>query len=338
MDRRSFMFGGTVLIGSGGGLGGYISVNTYAANDGLLAYTDCVAPSYVNGYARFQRPLTDDYTYSMPGARLRFRSNAKIVNVMLRYNGLVTRSDARNTIGHVYIDGVFSANFTGPYAIDVTGVHRVNIVNGSASDRLYEIILPYADGLEFGGVEVDAPYVVTAAAARTGDLMVCFGDSITQGFSATDTRRSWPFLLGEAKGYRCLNMGFGGRATIAADGTVLGGMGADLITVLIGYNDFAAQTALATFKANFKSLLTNINAVDPTVPVYVATPIVSATVLGIPLSSYRTQITAGISELAFAQVTSVDGSALCSIGNLADGVHPNDTGSAEMATNWAAIV
>lgn len=333
-----------MFVGLVGGVSGYIGVNRYAADDSTLEYTDCVAPSFVDGYARFQRPITDtgtDYQYTMPGGRLRFRSDAKVVNVLLRYNGLITRTDARNSIGAVYIDGAFSSNFSSPQSVNVVTVGRLNIVNATASDRLYEIILPYADGVEFGGVEVDKPYVVTAATAKTGSLMVCYGDSITQGFHASEVRKGWPFLLAEAKGYRCINMGYGGRQTTVSDGTAIANLNPDLITVLIGTNDYLNQKAVATYQSDLTSLLQNINAVNSTVPVYISAPIDCGTSLTIPLSDYQAVPGAVISSLGYAQLHGVNKSTLITDFGAqmnADGVHPNDAGNTQMASGWGAAI
>jgi lysophospholipase L1-like esterase len=330
-----------MLSVQGGGIAGYLNINSYAANHAALAYTDCVAPTFVSGYARFTRPISDggNYDQCMPGGRLRFRSNAQIVNVLLRYNGLCARTDSRNFVGAIFIDGVFSANFQTPYAVNVVGVHRVNIVNTSAVDRLYEIVLPYADALDFGGVEVDNPYVVTAAAAKTGRLMVCYGDSITQGFWASEVRNSWPFKLAAAKGFRCINMGYGGRATTAADGTAIANLAPDLITVLMGTNDYLNQVPVATYKTALKSLLTNIHAVNPTVPVYVSAPIPTTVSLAIPFSSYTPVAGQCISELGYSQLIGVSNSSLITTAQLApDGIHPTDAGSSSMASGWGAVI
>lgn len=331
-----------MMMGLGGGVPNYLTTNKYPANSGLIAYTDCVTPTFVGGYARFQRPIDDTgdgYMFAMPGARMRFRSNALIVNVLLHYNGLVTRTDARNPIGDIYIDGVFAGNFTSPQAVNVLGPHRLNIVNAFALDRLYEIVLPYADGVEFGGVEVDLPYVITAAAARTGLLMVNYGDSITQGFYASEVRNNWVTLLANTMGFRSINMGYGGRATTAADGTIIAGLAPDLITVMMGTNDYLGQTALSSAKAALKSTLSNINAVNPTVPVFVSAPIMNAATLSIPLSSYQALAGACISELGFSQFIGVDDTTLISgLSELVDGTHPTDAGSIHMASGWAAAI
>jgi lysophospholipase L1-like esterase len=342
LTRRKACLGiTTMLVGVGGGVPNYLKTNFYAANHAALAYTDCVAPTFVNGFARFQRPIDDTgsgYMFCMPGGRLRFRSNAPIVNVLLRYNGLVTRTDARNGLGEIYIDGVWNANIASPAAINVVGPHRVNIVSGTSADRLYEIVLPYADGLEVGGVEVDKPYVVTAAAARTGRLMVCYGDSITQGFNSTEIRNNWPSLLAVAKNFRCINMGYGGRATTASDGTAIANLAPDLITVLMGTNDYLSQVPVATYKTNFKALLTNIHNLNPTVPVYISAPIVNAQTLAIPLSSYQAVPGAAIAELGFSQMIGVDDSTLITLAQLTDGTHPGDAGSIAMAIGWGNVI
>lgn len=316
---------------------------SYPANDPAISYSDCVAPTFVNGWARFQRPIADpgsDYQYCMPGARQRFMSNAPSVSVQLRWNGLVTRADARNLIGHVFVDGVFLQDFQTPAGINVVTTGAVVINMGSSANRLYEIILPYADGVEFGGVEVDPAYVVTAAAPRTGPLMVCLGDSITQGFSVTDERRGWTYLLAQAKGFRCINLGYGGRITVPDDGTKAANLNPDRITVLLGMNDYLGQRPVADYKADLKQLLMNIHAVAPTVPVYVAGITLCTQSLPIPFSNYVGVAGQCINELGYSQLVGVDTSTLIANSSQlqGDGVHPNDAGAANMAAGWGAVI
>lgn len=343
-------YGGTVTSAGGytihtftsSGSFSFLAPITVSADSPILSYTDSVAPSFVGGYARFQRPEADDgsgYVYCMPGGRLRFRSNAPTVNVGLRWNGLVTRTDARNLIGHVYIDGVYNRDFQTPAGVNVVTTSTLTLSMGSSVDRLYEIILPYADGVEFGSVTVDALYTVTSA-TRTGSRMVCMGDSITQGFWATDVRRTWPFLLAQAKGFQCINMGTGGRTATAADGTVAANLSPDLIIVLYGMNEYLSQIPVATYKANLKALLSNIHAVNPTVPVYISALTLSTASLAIPIADYRAVAGECITELGYSQLVGVDTSLLIPNSSYlnADGVHPNDTGHANMASVWGSAI
>lgn len=276
----------------------------------------------------------------MPGGRQRFVSNAPSVSVKMRWNGLVTRADARNPIGHVYVDGVLVQDFQSPAGVNVVTTSAIVVNMGSSANRIYEIVLPYADGVEFGGVDVAPPYVVTAAPPRVGALMVCLGDSITQGFSVTDERRSWTYLLAQAKGFRCINLGYGGRITVPDDGTKAANLNPDRITVLLGMNDYLGQRPVADYKADLKQLLMNIHAVNPTVPVYVSGITLTTTALAIPLSSYRSVAGECIGELGYSQLVGVDTSTLIANSSQlqGDGVHPNDAGAANMAVGWGAVV
>ncbi|UPK31815.1 SGNH/GDSL hydrolase family protein [Bradyrhizobium sp. 186] len=319
----------------------------YLANDPAISYSDCSAPSFVNGWARFVRPMDDsggglgpNYRYCMPGARQRFRSNAPLVQVQLRWNGLVTRADARNLIGHVFVNGAFVQDFQTPAPINTVTTATVPINMGSSADRLYEIILPYGDGVEFGLVQVDPAYTVTAAAPRTGRVMVNLGDSITQGFWSTDTRRAWWFLLAQSKGFRTINMGSGGRLTVSDDGTAAANLAPDLITVLLGTNDYLNQIPVATYKANLKQLLININAISPSVPVYISAPIPTTQTRPIPFSDYAVVAGQCIAELGYSQLHGVNNGTLITdtATQLLDGVHPNDAGSVQTAAGWGAAI
>lgn len=316
----------------------------YEVDHPAIAYSDCVAPAFISGWARFVRPVDDgpnpNYRYAMPGARMRFRSNAPSVTVGLRWNGLVTRDDARNLIGHVFIDGVYNRDFQTPAAVNVVTSTDLVLNMGSSSDRLFEIILPYADGVEFGRVAIDPAYAVTAATARAGRLMVCLGDSITQGFWTTDVRRGWVFKLAESKGFRAINMGFGGRLTIPGDGTIAANLAPDLILILLGTNDFLNQRPLADVKADYKQLLMNIYAINPAVPVYASAPIMCTASRAIPLSDYQAIPGQCIAELGYAQLHGVNTATLINSTSQLnpDGVHPNDAGATQMVAGWGAVV
>lgn len=316
----------------------------YLANDPLIAYTDCVAPSYIVGFMRFQRPINDagsDYQYCMPGARQRFRSNAASVAVQLRWNGLVTRTDSRNLIGHIFVDGVFNSSFQTPGSINQVVTSTVTINMGSAADRLYEIILPYADGVEFGPIQVTPPSVITAAASRTGRLLVPYGDSITQGFSGTDLRRTWPFMLAQNRGFRCLNMGYGGRVVVPSDGTACVNLAPDLMIVMTGTNEYLSQIPVANYQSNLTGFLQAVHAINPTVPVYLCGTIYNAASLPIPLTSYANVAGTVIGALGYPQLIGVDRATLITNPGTQmspDGTHPNDVGEAQMVTGWSAAI
>lgn len=329
------------MVAFGSAIGG-TKVNRYSASDAAISYSDCVTPAIVNNRAQFVRPITDDFNlkYANPGTRVRFRSNAKVVNVLLYYSGFASYTGYPNLLGSVFIDGIFVQNFWSPQTHLVTADHRVNIVNATAADRLYEIIFPYEESVEFSAVEVDDPYVVTAAAARTGLILVPFGDSITQGFLASQVTKSWPYLLGIAKGWRVINMGYGSRLTVAADGTQVGTLPADRITVMIGHNDYGTQTPLATFKAAWKSLVTNIHTALPTVPIYAISLLWNAGSAPLTPANYRTQVSDAVSELGWSQLHYVDGLTLTTNAgtSFADSLHPNDIGAAEIASALAGVM
>ena len=325
------------------GISEYPLAGVYAANSPVISYSDCVQPTFENGWMKFRRPIDDvgfNYQYAMPGARMRFRSNAPSVTVYLRWNGLVT-AEAHALVGHVFIDGAWYSDWQTPAAVNVVTTNALTLNLGSSADRLYEIILPYGDGVEFGSVQINPSYVVTAAAARTGNLMVCLGDSITEGWSLSNVKDGWVFRLAEAKGFRAINMGFASRVTVPEDGTAVAGLNPDLLTVLLGTNDYLNQVPVATYKANLKQLLINFNALKPSVPVYLSAPIPCLAGRTIPFSSYVAVAGQCISELGYAQLHSVTNTSLITDPSTqleGGGVHPIYAGATQMVTGWSAAI
>ncbi|MCS6242561.1 MAG: hypothetical protein H2172_01680 [Opitutus sp.] len=63
---------------------------------------------------------------------------------------------------------------------------------------------------------------------------VAYGDSITQGYRASDALAAYPVLVAKARGWKLTNLGLGWRQA-TSDGRFIGSMPADIITILIGF-------------------------------------------------------------------------------------------------------
>ena len=86
----------------------------------------------------------------------------------------------------------------------------------------YELVLPYGDSVDFHGLQVNPDALFEAPSDRSATRYLAYGDSITHGFTASDIGGGYAFRVAEAKGWQLVNMGYGGRASTIADGTVVG--------------------------------------------------------------------------------------------------------------------
>src|SRR5207248_6941334 len=65
----------------------------------------------------------------------------------------------------------------------------------------------------------------------------------------------------------------GGEPTVPSDGTAVGVLSGNIVTVAIGANDWVQSKALATFVSDYNALLNAVRALQPNVPLYCLTPI-----------------------------------------------------------------
>lgn len=328
-----------VFIGKGGS--GSLpagSTDQYAPDAAAFDYSDCCSVIVDPAAARFSRPTPDagfGFNNTNPGARVRFATESAVVQILLQYTNLLT-TVLYNGVGAILVNGTFFASFS--RAFGPPGQASAYLDFGSSGLRTIEVVMPYSASVDFLGIRVLAGAVVMNAAARPATRLVAMGDSITQGFTTTAAAKTWAFLLGETKGWQVINHGYGGRQCVPADGTTLAALSPTVAAYLIGYNDFVAQLALATFKANYTAFINNFRAVNPTAKLHCITPIWSPNTNTLTLENYRDQIRDALTTLANPLNVLVEGAPLLTnnVSRLADTIHPNDLGAAEMATSLAA--
>lgn len=291
---------------------------------------------------RFLRPITDGNNYQncSPGSRARIRTDATSITWTVYYNGLVTRLGARNFTAVVLVDGAVSGTFTNPNGETAvaTVVYTLNLP--SATMRTVELIWPYGDGMDLLSIEVNSGANFETPAARPSGILAFQGDSITHGFAATKITDTWAYKLAVAKGRRLLNEANGSNTAVATQANSLAASGADRVVYMIGYNNFVAQTALATFQAAVEGWINNAEAALPSAKIYVISPLYSPNTNTITLAQYRTSVQSAVTAAGGANVTYVNGlSIMTNSGDrLADTIHPNDLGASEVVNGLIPIV
>lgn len=198
-------------------------------------------------------------------------------------------------------------------------------------------------------------------------MLGVFGDSITHGLYATHVTKAYPVLLAEAKNWSVVNYGYAGRTVEATDAHTVRGdaLGAgtvrakalDVLVLAIGSNDFnhplgGGATDLALYQMRYAAWISDFRHGPASGPnPYAETPILCIT--PVPrgdeccenacernLEDYRAGIRAAIESLDDANVYLFEGRDLLgpSPSNFdGDGLHPNDAGFLEYATNLAAL-
>ena len=295
---------------------------------------------------RVLRPITDGYQFenASPGSRVSFTTTATSVRVSMFHNTLVLyNADISTTfsVGAILVDGVELKTFNWSNGWDAAGIVTIEF-SLSAGSKTVTIVWPYWTGFELRKIEVNTGATMTTVSRPANKIAVC-GDSISQGSTASKVTTSWPYLLAIAENKQLVNIANGGATAVASQGSALSGLGCNVVTYMIGYNNFVAQTPLVTFQTAVQGWITNARAALPSAAIYVISPIYSPNTNTITLAQYRSAVQAAELATGDANTFYVDGLSIMTnnINRLyegAAGIHPNDLGSSEIATNLAAIV
>lgn len=311
-----------------------------AANDARIEDSDFAATLTKTAHSvSGVRPFSSgDYQHANPGWRRRFKTAAKAVFLHMENLDLV--SGSFNGKGAIYVDGAFYQEFSTTQTAEHFAV-RVDFP--TAAQRTIEVVMPYSASIAFRGVSVPGGTIAAPATRHTLPRAVFLGDSRVQGFSATRIDKTWPELLCIAKGWQHINLGIGSARIDANFGTMLGNADPDVAFCLLDFNNRTDQTALATFKTSYKSLITNMRAIKPGIKFYlIQSPWISAAndALTLTMADYRQAEEDALDELADANNILIDGLALAtnSTASFPDGIHPNDAGMAEIAAAMAGLV
>jgi len=298
---------------------------------------------------RFHRPIVEgnNFQYCAPGARVGFVTNARYVQFRVGWNTLVTRNVATSSYDYasVLAEGVEVASFVRAVAYNVAGSDLIAVDLGSSALRKIELIWPYWTGMDLLEVLTSIGSAVSIAPARPATIIAFTGDSITHGAIASKEINSWAYGVAATKGWQMKNFANGSAQAVPSQGSALAGCGASRATLMIGYNDWNGNVALATYQANVLAELQNMRTALPTAKIYAITPIYTtntgANTNGDTIANFRTAMSNAFTAWADGNSTLVNGLSLMtnSSTRLADAsVHPNDLGASEIVTNLSAII
>lgn len=287
--------------------------------------------------------------FETPGVRLAFVTNADAFGVDAVFNGVVlgvaTELAPAPYTASVLVNGrrvgtIVSTATTGPDAQTLT------IANLGTNPKMVEIVWPYLRPMDMIGLRV-SPAADIQAAPSPFKRLVCGGDSITQGQSATAPERIWSVLLTQALNGWLVNEGFSSRQAAAADGRRDGSLLPKAGIYLAFYNDYAnSQRTPAQSGVELEGYLKGwFEAAPADAHLFAVSPIFASreqdrNALGFALDDYRQEFARRCSAFGSARLHHVDGLTVMTnaASRLADGVHPNDTGSAEIAARLQPVI
>jgi lysophospholipase L1-like esterase len=166
---------------------------------------------------------------------------------------------------------------------------------------------------------------------------VVYGDSVAEGWIASEPALAWPAIAGREHGLDHVNLGYAGAARgELATAEQVGKLRADVLTVAHGTNCWTRTPhSVDQVRADTDAFLTVLRQEHPSTPIVVVSPVVRPDAeatpnrLGATLADLRAAIE-GIVEVRMAagddHLTLVPGLAVLPPERLGDGIHPDDDG------------
>jgi len=315
--------------------------------DPRLVLRGALRTAIVDGWLRVDRPIADDGGLSAdaPGVTLELHTDAGTLTVHLRRNGRHTRRDAVNGTIVLTADGATLA--VGAVAAEGAAEHNWKVVlpeTGRA--RVLRFHFPYGESVDCGGVTLnDGARVLVPPPEPARQRWLACGDSITQGFRASSPLSTYPAIVGTRRGWTVLNAGIGGRCAEAMDGRALAGIAADLVTILLGYNDYHRQRPPEETRDHLVAMIRALRRGGRARrPIIVITPLWSSQdapgTRGFGLAAYRAAAADAVTAVTDPFVRLLDGLSLMPANPdlYTDGIHPNDAGFRLLADNLARVL
>ena len=171
---------------------------------------------------------------------------------------------------------------------------------------------------------------------------LCYGDSIAEGWMASEPAAAWPARVGREHGLDVVNLAYAGAARgELASAEELASLPADVITLCHGTNCWTRTPHDAVlFRAGVASFLDVVRQGHPATPIVAVSPVLRADAeaapnrLGATLADLRRAFEAAVQARIDAgdpHLVLVPGLPLLPPERFADGIHPDDPGHAQLA-------
>jgi lysophospholipase L1-like esterase len=317
-------------------------------DDAAISYTEYVHATITHQYARFDRPGTFNAAWvTAPDTRVNFTSDALSISVSLNYREYACQATG---CGHFWleVDGALQQQSIGTDT--QTGIFRYTLYQqGSVAQHAFSLIFPWGAEVDFRGLLLKGgtPGLIQPPPGRPAYQWAALGDSITQGTGSSGIIYTYPHVLSEIKGWRVINLGYGGEWVRPGDGRLAGDIPADVYTVALGINDYNLSLTLSGTRTRYEQLLDRFRRVQPTGELYCITPLWTGSednpnVQQAVPEDYRQVIRDLVTERMATDphLHLIEGLDLVpnELSYFVDGLHPNDAGYALYASNLAALL
>ncbi|NGM60861.1 SGNH/GDSL hydrolase family protein [Sphingobacterium sp. SGG-5] len=215
------------------------------------------------------RRFSTTYALATTGISLQFKTRSSSIHLTF------SRESGMNDSGSFQVlrDGV---NFKTVEFVGAVNTPMQIELNALPTDKeyVYEVILPCYTNVSLTKLELDGESSLVTYVPTPKGIYISFGDSITHGAGQGGaTYLTYPFLLAQKLDMSLYNLAISGaKISIPMAETAKELPQADIITVLIGYNDFSSGNRTATEIDNdYRLFLTEIRNNQPSAEIYCIT-------------------------------------------------------------------
>ena len=203
-------------------------------------------------------PHPDFAQWENPGARIRFRTNAKMIRFRIVPNHLKLRD--KNAKGGSFVCHI-SGKTGNSRTIDPQKEPSKFRFDGDGSMREYELIMPQNGSYDFLGISVSGNPVIQKP-ERKRKRIVFYGDDLL--CAAPDSvEETIPCRIADLNHYDTVNMGFSRIHLTPWHTEILSKLPMDALVVLTGLHDSKFGTTIPVFRKNLERFIAEIRKKKP---------------------------------------------------------------------------
>lgn len=260
-----------------------------------------------------------------------------------------------------YITMKFSDQPDGSYRTPILGVYKngeyqgaismqdAKLTNEDGKEVTWRVYMPIFYSVAFKGLEINNESNMYAIKRSKRPIYLAIGNSITHGVgqAGVSSDKTYAGVLAGIKSWEMYNVAVGGSQISPSIADEFGGIKADYITILWGYNDWnSGGVTFEDIESRYADLLKRLRKNQPKAKIYVITPTFTTTVERkngdkTPISKVK-EIQEGIVtsmvDAGDKRIYTIDGASLTSAEDLKDYVHLNTEGAQKFGVKLSEVI
>ena len=232
---------------------------------------------FTKAQEEFYKTVSDDFynkCFATSGVHLDFYTNSRYIELKV----FVKQRSSRRFLSHtIFADGTHVGSLDARFE-DIPGTLSSGYLSGRfalGSDnrsRRISVFLPWSFSSEICELTIEDGSTLSPALKKI--KMICFGDSITQGYDAEIAHNPYATAIANELDANARNRAIGGErfrpdlAKLADDG-----FEPDVITVAYGTNDWCVETSREAFEKNCSGFYRELTENYPKAKIFAISPI-----------------------------------------------------------------